>query len=100
MTEPGLVSYFYGGPVLDLGGLISDKVVVCYKDWHDLSKDLLYAPPPAAISMFSPRFIVFHDGLVTDAFLQSPYFKEHYQLVEFWPLPIYGGTGTYLYMQK
>jgi len=100
VTEPGLVAYFYGGPVLDLGGLISDKVVVCYKDWHDLSKDLLYAPPPAAISMFKPRFIIFHDGLVTDAFLQSPYFKEHYQLVEFWPLPIYGGTGTFLYMQK
>lgn len=101
VTEPGLVGYYYGGPILDLGGLVSHCVVSCYSKLPRAeTPDLLYAPPPEAISKFKPRFICFQDGLVTREFLESPYFKENYVLIKFWPLPIYQKTGLFLYQAK
>lgn len=98
VTEPGLIAYYYGGPVLDLGGLISDKVVSCYaRDRRVELKDILYAPPPEAISKFSPRFICFNGGLVTKEFTDSAYFQANYHLIKFWPISIYRSKGTYLY---
>ncbi|MBX9940171.1 MAG: hypothetical protein K2Y32_13005 [Candidatus Obscuribacterales bacterium] len=101
VTEPGLVGFYYGGPILDLGGLISDNVVSCYPPKaRQESPDLLYAPPVSALTKFRPRFLCFQDGLVTRDFLESSELKEHYRLVAFYPLPIYRATGLYLYQRS
>lgn len=101
VTEPGLVGFYYGGPILDLGGLVSDNVVSCYPPKaRQESPDLLYAPPVSALTKFRPRFLCFQDGLVTRDFLESAELKEHYRLVCFYPLPIYRATGLYLYQRS
>lgn len=101
VTEPGLVGFYYGGPILDLGGLVSDNVVSCYPPKaRQESPDLLYAPPVSALTKFRPRFLCFQDGLVTRDFLNSAELKEHYRLVSFYPLPIYRATGLYLYQRS
>lgn len=102
VTEPGIIGFFYGGPVIDLGGLVSHKVVPFYgqPQFQGERKSLLYAPPPAAIEEFKPRFLCFHDGLVGKEFLTNEFIKSRYKRLKFYPLNIYDGTGIAIYERQ
>jgi hypothetical protein len=91
VLEPGIIGYYYEGPVLDLDGLVSDEMLKYYPLKPGLvpSGVIINIPVPA-IHDLSPAWLIFFDrigyNLMLDPAFQSRYvqrknYPEHFGLI-------------------
>lgn len=95
--EVGVIGYYYPGPILDLGGLISDNVIRYAPPPPELQKDTsLFAIIPKIIDEMNPDYIVTDASFCQTGLYKEKFFKEKYKEEKFYPLLLWS-DGIYIY---
>jgi hypothetical protein len=89
-VEIGAISYGYGGPVLDLTGLVSPQVLPFYSDPTFVFR-YPHTLPPKAVEQLAPPVLVTYDKFIAD-YSDASWFKRAYPNVRVIETghPVYG----------
>lgn len=98
--EIGVLGHYYRGPILDLGGLVSENII----EFGPPSKSLrvgtsLYAIIPESIEKLKPKFLVTDGFFGKNGLYKAAFFEEDYRVAEFYPHALWS-EGIYLYERK
>lgn len=99
VPEPGVIGYFHPGPMLDMGGLVSSKVLKYYPKVASYQgrRTSWYDPPPSCLAVFRPKYICL---LETSSFEKEPFFVENYKLEHEWQENFIGVKAMSLFVLK
>jgi hypothetical protein len=96
VAEPGIVGYSYKGPVLDLGGLVSDGVLKFYPAPPSERNPVVNSSISIALMRsFKPDGIVTVNAYLGPALLKSDFMRDNYDRVAFYPLKLFGGVEIF-----
>lgn len=99
VPELGIFSYYYHGKVLDLGGLVSPKMVSYFPLPSEMrAPGSNYAIPPKAISDFRPDYVFTDAIFAKNSIMKDPFFLEHYEKLRFYSFPLWS-EGIYLFQR-
>ena len=97
-SEIGILGYYYGGNILDLGGLVSPGVLKYFPaEASERNPSLNYVIPRKAISELRPAYLVVFTGYGIYGLLNDPFFLMHYREQLDWPTHDYGRNFYRLY---
>lgn len=99
LPEPGVLGFFHPGPVLDMGGLISSKVLKYYPKVVPLQgqRTVWYEPPPACVAAFRPKYVCLFE---MSLFEKDNFFRDNYTLEHEWPQNTPGFKTMSLFVLK
>ena len=98
--EIGVLGHYYRGPILDLGGLVSNEVIKYAPPSQAIREGTsLFSIIPETISDFKPRFLVTDGFFGKKGLYKSEFFEKEYRVAEFFPHQLWS-EGIYLYERK
>ncbi len=98
--EVGVLGWFYHGPILDLGGLVTDKVIRYAPPLQKYRKTTsLYAVIPKIIVDMRPDYLVTDGSFCENGLFKEDFFKQTYLKDKFYPLQIWS-EGFYLFKRE
>lgn len=98
--EIGVLGHYYKGPILDLGGLVSNNIIQYGPAPPELRDGTsLYSIIPKSIEELKPRFLVTDGKFARKGIDKDPYFKENYAVAKFYPHKLWS-DGIYLFKRK
>jgi hypothetical protein len=98
--EVGVLGYYYPGTILDLGGLVDDKVIRYSCAPKEVRKGMsLFSINPVIIKDFKPEYIVTDASFAELGLFREQFFKDNYKQEKFYPLDLWS-EGFYIYKLK
>lgn len=98
--EIGVLGHYYRGPILDLGGLVSNEVIKYAPPSQDIREGTsLFSIIPDTIRDLKPRFLVTDGFFGKKGLYKSEFFEKEYRVAEFFPHQLWS-EGIYLYERK
>lgn len=95
--EIGVLGHYYRGPILDLGGLVSNGVIKYAPPSQDIRVGTsLFSIIPETIEDLKPRFLVTDGFFGQKGLYKQKFFKYEYRVAEFFPHKLWS-EGIYLY---
>lgn len=98
--EVGVLGYYYPGAILDLGGLVDDKVIRYKCAPQEIRKGMsLFSINPLIIKDFKPQYIVTDASFGELGLFREQFFKDNYKQEKFYPLNLWS-EGFYIFKLK
>lgn len=98
--EVGVLGYYYPGPIMDLGGLVDDKVIRYKCAPQEIRKGTsLYSINPIIVKELKPEYIVTDASFGELGLFKEQFFKDAYVQEKFYPLDLWS-QGFYVFKLK
>lgn len=95
--EIGVLGAYYKGPILDLGGLVSDNVLKFGPPKDEIRQGYsLFSIIPETLQELKPRFLVTDGAFCKKGIWKDNWFEDNYEVRKFYPHRLWS-DGIYLY---